>query len=605
MCGIFGAVHSNNVVENLISGLEALSYRGYDSAGIAVINQVGIDRCRAEGKLDNLVNKLNFQPINGTIGIAHTRWATHGLPNELNAHPHMTERVAVVHNGVIENYAELREQLEEYGYHFQSETDSESIALLITYFLEQGETRESALIRAVEMLDGSFGVVAIFNDDESNLYVAKQGSPLVVGIDQQGHFVSSDENALLGKAQYSCHLNDGDIAVISAEKLAIKNRLGIVVERPVVEINGERSANDKQGYAHYMLKEIHEQPEVIKQTVNQYIDKMTSQTLFHEVDFSEVTRLSIVACGTSFYAASIGKYWLEKYAALPVDVDIASEFRYRGAPIDSRGMAMFISQSGETADTRAALEYVKEIGQTTLSMVNVKNSSIASLSDIVLNTHAGPEIGVASTKAFVSQLAVMMLLTVSSASKNIRISNQQEKMLVNDILTLPQKMEAVLNSTHEIDVAARALHNYDNMMYLGRGVNYPLAMEGALKLKEISYIHAEAYAAGELKHGPLALIDENMPVVVVAPSTELFEKTLTNLREVASRGAKILLISDAEGIEQAKEFIEWHITMPKEEPFMAPILYSIPLQLLAYKIAVLKGTNIDQPRNLAKSVTVE
>ena len=605
MCGIFGVIHNENVTDNLISGLESLSYRGYDSAGIAVVNEQGINRCRAEGKINNLKNKLLTHSLKGNIGIAHTRWATHGLPNEMNAHPHMTEQVAVVHNGVIENYAELRASLEQDGYRFKSETDSESIALLITKNLDMGMNNEEALIQALKELTGSFSIVAVFNNDESKLYVAKHGSPIVIGADEHGHYVSSDENALFGKADFTCHLNDGDIALIETTKLTIKNNIGLVVERPMETINAVDGMSGKQGYAHYMLKEIHEQPEVIKRTVNQYIDKICHRTIFDDIDLSVAPSLSIVACGTSYYAGMVAKYWMESLACLPVNIDIASEYRYRGAPLNPAEVALFISQSGETADTRAAMEHAQSFKQKSISLVNVKNSAIANLSDVVLTTHAGPEIGVASTKAFISQLSVMLLLAINAAGKNIRISHKKEQDYIQKILTLPQQMEALLADTNEIDKAAEALASYSNILYLGRGIAYPLALEGALKLKEISYIHAEAYAAGELKHGPLALIDENMPVVVIAPSNDLFDKTLTNLREVASRGGKVLLISDKEGIEKSKDFIQHSITMPEIDPLLMPLLYSLPLQLLAYKISVIKGTNIDQPRNLAKSVTVE
>ena len=605
MCGIFGVIHKENVTANLVSGLKSLSYRGYDSAGIAVINQLGITRCRAEGKINNLESKLQSCPLTGRLGIAHTRWATHGLPNETNAHPHMTEKVAVVHNGVIENYVELREELEAQGCTFKSETDSESIAHLITQSLNRGLDNEKALSESLKKLRGSFSIVAIFHNDDKTLYVAKQGSPLVIGIDNLGCYVSSDENALFGKATYSCHLKDGDIALIQQETLTIKNSLGIVVERPTQKLNALDACSDKKGFAHYMLKEIHEQPEVLKKTVNAYIDKVTSQTAFSGLDFSLLQRLSIIACGTSYYAGMVAKYWMEGFAGLRVNIDIASEYRYRGAPVDEDEIAMFISQSGETADTRAALEYSQSMRQKCLSLVNVKNSSIANLSDVVLNTHAGPEIGVASTKAFTSQLSVMLLMAIYAARKNQFISVGKERELIQNLYSLPQKMEALLAEENEINTAAQSMFEKGSALYLGRGIAYPLALEGALKLKEISYIHAEAYAAGELKHGPLALIDENMPVVVIAPSNDLFDKTLTNLREVASRGGKIILISDETGIEAAQEYIDLAITMPEIDPLFMPLMYSLPLQLLAYQVSVLKGTNIDQPRNLAKSVTVE
>ncbi len=506
MCGIFAAINGSSVTNSLIKGLDALSYRGYDSAGIAVVGPQGLERRRARGKLKNLTHSLESEPLEGNIGIAHTRWATHGEPNKRNAHPHMTRQVAVAHNGIIENYPMLRQELEEDGYRFQSDTDSEVVPLLITRYLDNGETHDGAMRHALLQLDGSFAIAAVFGDDPDSLYAARQGSPLVIGHREDAFYLSSDMNALGDQVDEVCSLQDGDLAHIDRRQLTITDFNGRPVVRKMHHSNGNMQAEGKQGYRHYMLKEIYEQPEVIERTLAAYLEPTGRQIKLPPLSFSAATlpRLSLVACGTSSYAGMIAKYWMESIAALPVDVDIASEYRYRGAPINSDEAALFISQSGETADTLAALRHAKGAGQATLSLVNVTNSSMALESDDTLPTLAGPEIGVASTKAFTGQLTVLSLLTTAFAQQRGLIDKQQADALVEALQRLPAVMRDFLAHNDHIKQLAVHLRRYEDMLYLGRGCAHPLALEGALKLKEISYIHAEAYPAGELKHGPIA-----------------------------------------------------------------------------------------------------
>ncbi|TDI71690.1 MAG: glutamine--fructose-6-phosphate transaminase (isomerizing) [Bacteroidetes bacterium] len=607
MCGIFGVINGQSVTSSLMDGLDALSYRGYDSAGIVVIGSNGLERRRAEGKLECLERVLEKAPLEGTIGIAHTRWATHGSPTKRNAHPHMTSRVAVVHNGIIENYLNLRKNLENDSYIFQSDTDSETIPLLITSFLEKGLDHVNALLETRNLLDGSFAIAAVFNDQPDLLFAMRQGSPLVLSQANGGYTIASDVNALGTDASTVCHLEDGDLACIGRDKVVIIDINGHSVKRAVHIIDSSNHQCDKQGYRHYMLKEIHEQPKVLQQTVEHYLNTSRSKVKlpFFPFRLDASQRLSIIACGTSHYAGMIGKYWLEGFSGLPINIDIASEYRYRNAPLIQDEAALFISQSGETADTLAALRYAKSAGQNTLSIVNVSNSSMAHESDGLLPTLAGVEIGVASTKAFTAQLAVLLMLALAMARKNRLIDSMEEKRLLGELLKLPEAMSSFIQNEQTIRRVAKKLQNAKHMIYLGRGIAFPLALEGALKLKEISYIQAEAYPAGELKHGPIALVDEQMPVVMIAPPGPLFSKSLSNLREVTSRGAKVILISDQVGVNEAGEFIADAIVMPEIEELLQPILYTLPLQLLAYYVAVLKGTDIDQPRNLAKSVTVE
>ncbi len=607
MCGIFGVINGGQVTHRLISGLKTLSYRGYDSAGIAVIGKGGLQRRRAEGKLDCLVGLLKNSPVEGSVGIAHTRWATHGAPTRRNAHPHMTPRVAVVHNGIIENYQALRNDLQKNGYRFESDTDSETIPLLITQYLDQGMDYDQALRQTITSLDGSFAIAAVFNDQPDLLYAACLGSPLVLSRVEGGYYLASDVNALGTGSCSICYLEDGDLARISRDELLITDANGELVKRAMHPVTTDERCHDKQGYRHYMQKEIQEQPEVFNRTVAFYLSPGGAQVKLPKLPFKlePLKRLAIIACGTSYYAGMICKYWMEGFAGLPVDVDIASEYRYRNTPLDKDTATLFISQSGETADTLAALRYARNAGQSCLSIVNVTGSSIAHESKSILPTLAGPEIGVASTKAFTAQLAVLLMLTLATARAKSQIDAAAEKRILKQMQQLPKAMSSILHDQLPFSRIAAKLQHVDNMFYLGRGIAFPLALEGALKIKEISYIHAEAYPAGELKHGPIALVDDRMPVVMIAPPGPLFGKSLSNLREVSSRGAKVILISNLEGVNEARDHIEDAIVMPDIEELLQPILYTLPLQLLAYHVAVLKGTDIDQPRNLAKSVTVE
>jgi glucosamine--fructose-6-phosphate aminotransferase (isomerizing) len=607
MCGIYGIINNQSVTRHLMMGLNSLSYRGYDSAGIAVIGPTGLERRRAGGKLEHLASLLASNPLEGNVGIAHTRWATHGSANERNAHPHMTSRVAIVHNGIIENCMELRRSLELDGYVFQSDTDSETFPLLVTRFLERGLDEVSALRETYTLLEGSFAIAAVFNDRPDHLFAMRRGSPLVLSQTPGGFTIASDSNALGAEATSACYLQDGDLAVINRDKASILDINGNQVERQMCNIDVSAQESDRGGYRHYMLKEIHQQPDVFKKTVAHYLNEFKSSVSLPGIEFNlnTVQRMSIVACGTSHYAGMIARYWLEGFSGLPVNIDIASEYRYRNAPLSRDELALFISQSGETADTLAALRYARAARQTCLSIVNVANSSMAQESDGLLPTLAGKEIGVASTKAFIAQLAVLLMFTLATARGNRLIGSQQEKELIGQILKLPDAMSEFLSDDQHIRRIARKLQHARHIIYLGRGIAFPLALEGALKLKEISYIHAEAYPAGELKHGPIALVDEQMPIVMIAPPGPLYSKSLSNLREVASRGARIILISDQAGVDAARDYIEDALVMPDVADLLQPVLYTLPLQLLAYHVAVLKGTDVDQPRNLAKSVTVE
>lgn len=610
MCGIFAAIDKGTVTHGLLHGLQALAYRGYDSAGIAVINDRGLDRRRAGGKLEHLARLVAEQPIDGAVGIAHTRWATHGEPNSTNAHPHMTEQVAVAHNGIIENYRELRADLQADGYHFESETDSEVIPLMITRCLDHGMDNVQALRQTMDTLEGSFALVAIFPNLPGTLYAARRASPLVLGQTKDGFYLASDANALSAHAEKICHLEDGDLACVQRRSMFISSPQGLIVERPMIDVApATQAVVDKQGYRHFMLKEIHEQPDIIARTLGQYlVTKQEGLTVANlPVATAQIQRLSIIACGTSLFAGTIGRYWLESIAGIPTDTDIASEYRYRCAPLDAGTRALFISQSGETADTLAALRHAQGNGLSCFSIVNQAQSSMAKESDAIMQTLAGVEIGVASTKAFTAQLAVLLMFTLKLARSNARIDASEEHRLLTGLLELPRQISDLLRTgaMPELEAAAMHLQHASTILYLGRGIAYPLAQEGALKLKEISYIHAEAYPAGELKHGPIALIDEQMPVVMVAPPGPLSDKALSNLREVDARGARVILISNQSGVDSAREHIQHGIVMPDVEPILQPLVYSIPLQLLAYRIAVLKGTDVDQPRNLAKSVTVE
>lgn len=611
MCGIIGIVSSDAVADRLVDGLRRMEYRGYDSAGICTLDGGKLVRRRAEGKLKNLVGVLENDPAAGTIGIAHTRWATHGAPTSANAHPHATGEVAIVHNGIIENFKELRAELAADGRSFESETDSEVVAHLISREIENGETPENSVRNVLPRLRGAFALAITFRQHPDLLIGARLGSPLVIGHgtdpDNPEMFLGSDALALAPLTQRITYLEEGDWAIIRHDRAQIFDSEGRETFRPVQASGASAAAIEKGNYRHFMQKEIFEQPTVVAQTLSSYLRREDNSVALPQFDFdiSGIKRLTIVACGTSYYAGLVAKYWFEKFARVPVDIDVASEFRYREPVLEEDGLALFISQSGETADTLAALRHCKAEGQTIGVVVNVPTSSMAREADLLLPTHAGPEIGVASTKAFTCQLAVLAALAAHMAVKKGRFTREEEKEVVRHLLEAPGALNAALSHDDDIAAIAPLIAPARDVLYLGRGQDFPLALEGALKLKEISYIHAEGYASGEMKHGPIALIDDEVPVVVIAPSGPLFEKTVSNMEEVRARGGKVVLISDAKGIEEAGEGCLATIEMPVVHPLIAPLVYAIPVQLLAYHVAVVKGTDVDQPRNLAKSVTVE
>jgi glucosamine--fructose-6-phosphate aminotransferase (isomerizing) len=608
MCGIVAIVGHSPVAPLIVDALKRLEYRGYDSAGVATIERGELSRRRAEGKLVNLETRLKNEPLSGTIGIGHTRWATHGVPNETNAHPHFSNGVAIVHNGIIENFAELRSELIADGYQFSSQTDTEVVAHLVSREMARGAKPVEAAHNALKRLQGAFALAIMFKGDEDLIVGARNGPPLAVGHGQGEMFLGSDAIALAPFTNSITYLEDGDWAVVRRNDVSIFDMDGKSVERKRQQSLGTSYLVDKGNHRHFMEKEIHEQPEVISHTLANYLDFTNGATkpLDLPFDFAKINRLAISACGTAYLAGLIGKYWFERYARLPVDIDIASEFRYREMPLSSGDAALFISQSGETADTLASLRYCRQAGMKIGAVVNVRESTIAREADVTLPTLAGPEIGVASTKAFTCQLSVMASLAVRAAATRGTISTDEEKALVRALSEAPRYTNQVLNSLDgQIERLARELTRYEHVLYLGRDTNFPLAMEGALKLKEISYIHAEGYAAGELKHGPIALIDEKMPVIVIAPHDRIFEKTVSNMQEVAARGGKIILITDAKGAAQASVNTLETIILPDVPEIISPIVYALPIQLLAYFTAVFMGTDVDQPRNLAKSVTVE
>ena len=604
MCGIVGILGKDAVAEQLVDALKRLEYRGYDSAGVATVENGRLGRRRAEGKLRNLETVLKANPLFGDTGIGHTRWATHGKPVESNAHPHMTAKAAVVHNGIIENFRALKQELVAAGAQFTSDTDTEVIAHLVTRELNAGNDPVQAVYATLSRLEGAFALAMIFAGYDDLLIVARRGSPLAIGYGNGEMFVGSDAIALGPFTDSIAYLEDGDWAVLTRKGVAVRDRNGQAVERLVTRSQATAFIVDKGNHRHFMAKEIHEQPEVIGHTLAAYVDLATNRVDIPALpfDFADLRRLSISACGTAFYAGLVAKYWFERWAKLPVDVDIASEFRYRETPLDHGGAALFVSQSGETADTLATLRYCRGQGQYIASVVNVRESSIARESDAVLPTLAGPEIGVASTKAFTCQLTVLAALAIAAARARGAIGPEGERELVGALIEAPRHMAEILKEEKAIAAIAREIAHARDVLYLGRGINFPIALEGALKLKEISYIHAEGYAAGELKHGPIALIDESVPVIVVAPRDDLYDKTVSNMEEVAARGGKIVLLSDASAIG-GKTFRR--IRVPKAHGFISPLLYALPVQLLAYHAAVFIGTDIDQPRNLAKSVTVE
>jgi len=608
MCGIVGILGREPVAIQLVDALRRLEYRGYDSAGVATLEDGRLTSQRAEGKLRNLQNKLQAQPLLGTTGIGHTRWATHGRPTETNAHPHATDHLAVVHNGIIENFRELRQELEGNGAAFLSETDTEAVAHLVTEEMKKGKSPVEAVEAALPRLRGAFALAFLFEGEEDLLIGARKGSPLAIGYGDGEMFLGSDAIALAPFTDRISYLEDGDLAVLSRTSAEIHDAGGGIVERPILKSGAAALLVDKGNHRHFMAKEIHEQPEVVGHTLAHYLDMAEGRVSLPvelPFDFRSIERVSIAACGTAYYAGLIAKYWFERFARLPVEIDVASEFRYREPPTRPGDLALFVSQSGETADTLATLRYAKEHGQHVLSVVNVPTSTIARESDVVLPTLAGPEIGVASTKAFTCQLATLVCIAIAAGRARGILSEQDERNLVSALIEAPRHMAAALKLEPQIEHLAREISKSRDVLYLGRATSYPLALEGALKLKEISYIHAEGYAAGELKHGPIALIDETMPVIVIAPYDRVFEKTVSNMQEVVARGGRIILVSDAKGAREAPLDSLTTLILPEMPSTITPLVYAVPVQLLAYHTAVVMGTDVDQPRNLAKSVTVE
>lgn len=608
MCGIVGILGNDREAAPLIlNALKSLEYRGYDSAGIATIQGGALDRRRAVGKLSALASLLENHPIGGAIGIGHTRWATHGAPTETNAHPHASGRVAVVHNGIIENFQELRTMLAGHGRTFVTQTDTETIAQLCDHYLGTGLSPQDAAAATLAKLEGAFALALLFDGEDDLMIAARKGSPLALGYGDGEMFVGSDALALAHLTNRICYLDEGDRAVLTRDTATIYDRDGKLANREVRIVNVSSVLVDKGEYRHFMAKEVHEQPSVTGYALGSMTtpERMAIRDFSATLDLSRTPRVTIVACGTAGYAGHVAKYWFEQVARLPVEIDIASEFRYREAPLPEGGVAIFVSQSGETADTLAALRYARSHGQKIVAVVNVPESSIAREADLVLPIHAGPEIGVASTKAFTCQLMILASLAVAVGRQRGTIDAAEETRLVRALSEVPRLLSEAIATEPEIEKLAHELAKARDVIYLGRGSQFPIALEGALKLKEISYIHAEGYASGELKHGPIALIDENVPVVTLAPRDHLYDKTVSNMQEVMARAGKVLLISDAAGVAHAGEGCWRTLTMPDCDPFVAPIVYAVPTQLIAYHTAVAKGTDVDQPRNLAKSVTVE
>ncbi|WDI30453.1 glutamine--fructose-6-phosphate transaminase (isomerizing) [Hyphococcus flavus] len=608
MCGIIGILGSKEVAPQIIAGLKRLEYRGYDSAGIATLHDGRLARRRAPGKLSNLDEALSATPLPGIAGIGHTRWATHGAPNETNAHPHMTERVAVVHNGIIENFAELRRELEDKGIVFESETDAEVCPQLITYYLQtENMAPVEAFKKAIGRMRGAFAFAAIFSGEDDLMICGRKGSPLAIGRGNDEMYLGSDAYALAPFTNRVTYLEEGDWAVLTRNSIDVRDEAGAKVQRQEVISSASQGLVDKEGHRHFMAKEIHEQPEVIAHTISRYVDPSTKTVRLPNgvFDFAKLDRLTVTACGTAYYAGLVSKYWFEKWAKLPIEIDVASELRYRDVPWTKNGGALFISQSGETADTLAALRDARANGQQIATVVNVAESSIAREADIIFPMAAGPEIGVASTKAFTCQLVSLACIAIAAGRIRGTLTAEEESVLVTSLLEIPRLVSEALKQSDKIETIARDIAKATGIFYIGRGVSYPIALEGALKLKEISYIHAEGYAAGELKHGPIALIDENLPIVVIAPKDAHFEKTVSNMQEVMARDGKALMVSCKDGIAEAGGKTWAAIETPQTHPMLAPIVYTVPVQLLAYFTATTKGTDVDQPRNLAKSVTVE
>src|SRR5215467_2724011 len=608
MCGIVGILGREPVASLLVDALKRLEYRGYDSAGVATLESGQLARRRAEGKLRNLEARLARDPLAGTTGIGHTRWATHGRPTENNAHPHATEKLAVVHNGIIENFAELRRELEDKGVQFSTETDTEVIAHLVTEEIKRGASPVEAVKTTLPLLRGAFALAFLFAGEDNLLVGARKGSPLAVGFGDGAMYVGSDAIALAPFTDRVSYLEDGDWVIVTRSGAEIHDSTGKIAQRALIKSQASVLLIDKGNHRHFMAKEIHEQPEVVGHTLANYLDMAAARVdlpMRLPFDFRELDRVSIAACGTAHYAGLVARYWFEQFAHLPAEVDIASEFRYRDVPLKPGNLAICVSQSGETADTLASLRYARDHRQHALSIVNVPTSSIARESDVVMPTLAGPEIGVASTKAFTCQLAALACLAIAAGRARGTLSESDEKMLVQALIEVPRRLNESLALEPQLEQLARDLAKTKDVLYLGRGTSFPIALEGALKLKEISYLHAEGYAAGELKHGPIALVDENMPVIVIAPHDKVFEKTFSNMQEVAARGGRLILMTEAEGARAAKAHTMVTLTLPTVHPAVAPIVYAVPVQLLAYHTAVLMGTDVDQPRNLAKSVTVE
>jgi glutamine---fructose-6-phosphate transaminase (isomerizing) len=608
MCGIVGILGKEPVAENIVEALRRLEYRGYDSAGVATLTHGGIERRRAVGKLRNLGDLLARQPLAGTSGIGHTRWATHGGVTEINAHPHVVEDVVVVHNGIIENFRALKDELVAEGVVFTTQTDTEVVAQLLARAVRKGVPPREAVRTVLARLQGAFALAILFKGENDLMIGARNGPPLAVGHGDGEMFLGSDAIALSPFTNRITYLEDGDWVVLTHQGLEIFDAAGKTVTRPMSFSQASAMLVDKGNHRHFMAKEIAEQPEVVGHTLAEYVDFAERTVRVPEklpFDFAKLDRITITACGTASYAGLTAKYWFERVARLPTEVDIASEFRYREAPLPKNGLAIVVSQSGETADTLAALRYCKAQGQHTLAIVNVPESTIARESEAVFRTYAGPEIGVASTKAFTCQLTALACLAILAGKIRGTITAEQEKELVGALIMAPRHMTEILKDEKHIAEVAREVANARDVLFLGRGLNYPIALEGALKLKEISYIHAEGYAAGELKHGPIALIDENVPVIVIAPHDDLYEKTISNMEEVAARGGKIVLLTDDHGMKDHQQSAFRTIRVPKAHPFISPLLYAVPVQLLAYHAAVFMGTDVDQPRNLAKSVTVE
>jgi glutamine---fructose-6-phosphate transaminase (isomerizing) len=608
MCGIVGILGREPVAGLLVDALKRLEYRGYDSAGVATLESGQLARRRAEGKLRNLEARLAREPLTGAIGIGHTRWATHGRPTEHNAHPHATERLAVVHNGIIENFRELRDELEKTGAKFGSDTDTEVVAHLVTHEMKNGRSPAEAVAAALPRLRGAFALAFLFAGENDLIIGARKGSPLAIGYGDGEMYLGSDAIALAPFTDAISYLEDGDSAVLTRRGVEVRDAKGSKVERAVLRSSASAFLVDKGNYRHFMAKEIHEQPEVVGHTLAHYIDMAAERVRLPvelPFDFGTLERVSISACGTAYYAGLVAKYWFERFARLPVEIDVASEFRYREVPMTAGGLAIFVSQSGETADTLATLRYAKEHKQHTLSVVNVPSSTIARESEVVMPTLAGPEIGVASTKAFTCQLAVLACLVIAAGRARGVLSEEAESKMARALIGTPRLMAEALALEPQIEHLARDLAKSRNVLYLGRGTSFPLALEGALKLKEISYIHAEGYAAGELKHGPIALIDETMPVIIIAPHDRVFEKSVSNMQEVAARQGKVILLTDPEGAHEVHMDSVSKLTLPAMPATVTPLVYAIPVQLIAYHTAVVMGTDVDQPRNLAKSVTVE